>query len=226
MVNTPLSQVGREHRGLDVVAGEAPRRLGRRWCRRRRSPRRRRSGARSARPRQLDHRADPECKRHTAFGGDVVRIARSHRAPGGSITEPTSGTHDLDLRVLAVATIWSLIASAMARTCSANSPGSQAEAHPAQPSMGFDSCSRSNRGEHLAVGVLPADRCPAASARATLTARLGAVRQELVQRRVSSRMVTGIPSIASISRRSPLRCNGNSASASSRAHSMCKYRPG
>ena len=219
-----LVQVGGEHRGLDVVAGE-PRVVwvrslvpGRRVCGVG-DPvcgQRRRVAARSScrwepSASRLSRRPRPRIR--LGLIPDQVRL--HHRAH--------QRHHDLDLRIL---TRGDLIAGRppMARTCNANRPGSTAEAHSAQTrASGLDSCSL-HRGQQPAVGVflLPWSPWPR---RGSLDprARYGPA-GTVCSGGSSSRMVTGSPSIASSNSVKSLRCRGSSAAIAASRSSMLSAR--
>ena len=78
-----------------------------------------------------------------------------------------------------------MAASAMARTCSANRPGvSSPSRTPRSPSIGFDSCSRSTAASSLRSASTCCAGLAAGLGQRDLDRQFGAVRQELVQRRV------------------------------------------
>ena len=140
------------------------------------------SGQRGAR--KFDHGADRDAHRHPRRSATSARIRSvSSRTRCSSMTEPTSGTMISTFGSLPAA-IWSAAASAIARTCSPNRPGSAGRGG-LRATRASDSIRAAAPPLPAACGrCLPARRSPPGLGEGDLDRELGAVRQKLVQRRI------------------------------------------
>ncbi len=139
----------------------------------------------------------------------------SSRTRCSSMTDPTSGTM-ISTCGAPPASRRSAAASAIARTCIANSPGTtRPRRTPRSPSIGLDSCNRS-------TAASSASSCGSTASRSRATATLTASSVRSVRNSCSggssSRIVTGSPSMAVRISTKSARCSGSS---SARAASRC-----
>ena len=120
------------------------------------------------------------------FGGTLRRgsASASSRTRCSSITEPDQRHHDLDLRVLAGLDLVDRGLGDRPDLQREQARRQQPSRTPRRPSIGFDSCSRSTAASSLRSASTCAPVVAAGLGQRHLDRQLGAVRQELVQRRV------------------------------------------